>query len=348
VVIGDTIVLKVIRKVAGGLHPEAEMGRFLTLNGFANTPAMLGEVSRQGDDGQHYTLMLMQRFLHNQGDGWQWTLSTLERAAQHGSSLPVLDASGTVTPMNEFEAFVGTLGRRLGEMHSVLARSGSDAAFAPEAADAAMLARWCKQAIAQLDAAFKVLQDAHEFSAEAAAQAEALLGQRKALRDAVKRLAAGASGALAIRIHGDFHLGQVLVSSGDAWIVDFEGEPSKPMEQRRAKASPWRDVAGLLRSFDYAAAFSVRGKEGAVAPDERLLGEYHAISSQAFLRAYREYAPAGAEVGDEALLKLFMLEKVAYELCYEAANRPAWLEVPLQGLARLAEALLAGSPTEAA
>ncbi|WP_431096415.1 maltose alpha-D-glucosyltransferase [Polaromonas aquatica] len=347
VVIGDTVVLKVIRKVAEGLHPEAEMGRFLTLNGFANTPAMLGEVSRLGDDGQHYTLMLLQRFLHNQGDGWQWTLNILERAAQPGG-LPVLDATGTVTPMNEFEAFVNTLGRRLGEMHSVLARPGSEPAFAPETADAAVLARWGKDAVAQLDAAFKVLQAAHELSAEADAQAKALLAERKALRQAVSRLAAGAAGALAIRIHGDFHLGQVLVSSGDAWIVDFEGEPSKSLAQRRAKASPWRDVAGLLRSFDYAAAFSARGKEGAAAPDARLLDEYHSISAQAFLRAYREHAPADSEMGGESLLKLFMVEKAAYELCYEAANRPAWLEVPLQGLARLAGALLADAPPEVA
>jgi maltose alpha-D-glucosyltransferase/alpha-amylase len=347
VVIGDTLVLKVIRKVGDGIHPEAEMGRFLTLNGFANTPAMLGEVSRQGADGRHYTLMLMQRFLHNQGDGWLWTLSTLERAAQAGS-LPVLDASGTVTPMQEFETFVGTLGRRLGEMHGVLARPGSEPAFAPETADEAMLARWSAGAAAQLDAAFKVLQTAQGLSGDAAAQARALLGQREALRGAVGQLAAGAAGALAIRIHGDFHLGQVLVSSGDAWIVDFEGEPSKPLAQRRAKASPWRDVAGLLRSFDYAAAFSARGKEGVTAPDARLLDDYRAISSRAFLGAYREHAPAGAAVGADALLKLFMLEKAAYELCYEAANRPAWLDVPLQGLSRLASALLADAPQEAA
>jgi maltose alpha-D-glucosyltransferase/alpha-amylase len=352
VVIGDAVVLKVIRKVGEGLHPEAEMGRFLTLNGFANTPAMLGEVSRRGGDGGHFTLMLLQRFLHNQGDGWQWTLSILERAAQD-ASLPALDAAGApaagaITPLHEFEAFVATLGRRLGEMHSVLARPGSEPAFAPEAADEAMLARWSQGALAQFDAAFEVLEAAHPFSADAAAQAQALLRQRKALRQALQRLAADAGGALAIRIHGDFHLGQVLVSSGDAWIVDFEGEPSKPLQQRRAKASPWRDVAGLLRSFDYAGAFASRGKEGATAPDARLLGDYRAMSSRVFLQAYRAHAPASAEVGADALLRLFMLEKAAYELCYEAANRPAWLEVPLQGLARLADTLLADSPTEAA
>jgi maltose alpha-D-glucosyltransferase/alpha-amylase len=352
VVIGDAIVLKFIRKDSQGLHPEAEMGRFLTLNGFANTPAMLGEVSRQSANGRHYTLMMMQRFLHNQGDGWQWTLSTLERAAQD-TALPPMDAAGvpvagTITPMHEFETFVTTLGRRLGEMHSVLARPGSEPAFTPETADGGMLARWGQDALAQLDAAFKVLQAAHEFGADAAAQARTLLGQREALRHAVEQLAADAAGALAIRIHGDFHLGQVLVSSGDAWIVDFEGEPSKSLDQRRTKASPWRDVAGLLRSFDYAAAFSARGKEGATAPDARLLDEYRTISSRAFLDAYRANAPAGAEVGADALLKLFMVEKAAYELCYEAANRPAWLEVPLQGLARLAGALLADSPPEVA
>jgi maltose alpha-D-glucosyltransferase/alpha-amylase len=233
-------------------------------------------------------------------------------------------------------------------MHSVLARPGSEPAFAPEAADEAMLARWSQGALAQFDAAFEVLEAAHPFSADAAAQAQALLRQRKALRQALQRLAADAGGALAIRIHGDFHLGQVLVSSGDAWIVDFEGEPSKPLQQRRAKASPWRDVAGLLRSFDYAGAFASRGKEGATAPDARLLGDYRAMSSRVFLQAYRAHAPASAEVGADALLRLFMLEKAAYELCYEAANRPAWLEVPLQGLARLADTLLADSPTEAA
>jgi maltose alpha-D-glucosyltransferase/alpha-amylase len=146
---------------------------------------MLGEVSRRGGDGGHFTLMLLQRFLHNQGDGWQWTLSILERAAQD-ASLPALDAAGApaagaITPLHEFEAFVTTLGRRLGEMHSVLARPGSEPAFAPEAADEAMLARWGQGAVAQLDAAFEVLQAAHEFSADAAAQAQALLGQRKAL-----------------------------------------------------------------------------------------------------------------------------------------------------------------------
>jgi maltose alpha-D-glucosyltransferase / alpha-amylase len=163
----------------------------------------------------------------------------------------------------------------------------------------------------------------------------------------VHELARSAAGALKTRVHGDFHLGQVLVAQGDAVIVDFEGEPARSLEERRAKGSPLRDVAGLLRSFDYAAAMAA-STEAAGAPAERrvaLIQRWQQDSMRAFLDAYhaveaaaeRRWVPAGAEA---ALLDLFLLEKAAYEVRYEAANRPDWIGVPLRGLAAIAERLV--------
>jgi len=343
-VIGDTIVLKIIRKLSKGMHPEAEMGRFLTAYGFANTPTTLGEVSRCSEGMERYTLMLLQQFIHNQGDGWQWTLDTLARAARD-TGLPSLDATGApsegaVTPLAEINTFADSLGRRLGEMHSVLATPGTDAAFAPETADSTTARAWANQAWAQVEAAFDVLvTPGNALDAGLLASLKPLLAKRSAFHQAIDQLAQNAAGTLCIRIHGDFHLGQVLVSSGDVWLVDFEGEPAKPLEQRRTKTSPWRDVAGLLRSFDYAAAFSLRGNEGAALSPE-MATQYLDTSRQTFLQAYRAAAPAACSVGAEALLQLFLLEKAAYEVCYEATNRPSWLDVPTKGLVQLLEGLM--------
>ncbi len=346
-VVGDQMVLKVIRKLGKGVHPEAEMGRFLTLHGFAHTPPMLGEVSRCSDDSERYTLMVLQRFIHNQGDGWQWTLNTLARAGQSGG-LPGLDASGAPSPaaadpMHEFIAFASSLGQRLGEMHSVLATPGSEPAFAPEAASEAVAHAWADEAWQQMQGALRVLETARGKDATLAPQIAQVLDARAALQREMERLAQGAAGALCIRIHGDFHLGQVLVSSGDVWLVDFEGEPAKSLEERRAKASPWRDVAGLMRSFDYAAAFGQRANEVDTVP-AALFDHYLEGSRCAFLEAYRASAPARAAVAADDLLRLFTLQKAAYEVCYEAANRPTWLGVPLRGLARLAAELAAPEP----
>ena len=156
-------------------------------------------------------------------------------------------------------------------------------------------------------------------------------------------------------MHGDFHLGQVLVSSGDAYIIDFEGEPVRPLEHRRAKSSPLRDVAGLLRSFDYAIAAAASRAEGPAQNAPRkgtVLDQFATNASEAFLAAYGERhaespRPWATEESRQALIDLFVIEKAAYEICYEAANRPAWIEIPLHGLARLV-ARLADPVMEAA
>lgn len=176
-------------------------------------------------------------------------------------------------------------------------------------------------------------------SAPPAAEIEALLGARADLFARIDALAPAAVGEPRIRIHGDLHLGQVLVAGGDVMFIDFEGEPTKPLEVRRAKASPMRDLAGLLRSLDYAAARALDSAPPESKADTRaeaLLAPFASLATEAIVGGYLE---AGGRIS-EPLLELFLIEKAAYEIAYEAANRPDWLATPVRGLhalARIAE-----------
>lgn len=343
-VIGDAVVLKVIRHLTAGIHPELEIGRVLTERGYANAPAMLGDVTRIASDGTPHTLMVLQRFVHNQGDGWHWTLDTLARTAnQAGEMNPDTALDDEVTAMPDLLDFAGKLGMRLAQLHAVLAQPSDDAAFAPEKASAEDCASWIATTGAQIDAAFAILEGGLALPEDLAAIVARLLEQKAELHAVIAKLANSAEGALRTRIHGDFHLGQVLVGSGDVYIVDFEGEPARTLYQRREKNSPWRDVAGLLRSYEYAACFSANSgpsdlSEAARARRKKIMDRYVPESRDAFLHAYLLAAPD--KVAAAALLDLFTLEKAAYEVCYEAANRPTWLAVPLRGLAQLADRLL--------
>ncbi|WP_149539735.1 maltose alpha-D-glucosyltransferase [Siccirubricoccus phaeus] len=344
---GEQIVLKIIRKVNPGIHPEAEVTRYLTAAGYANAPPLLGEVVRVSPDGTPNLLMILQGFVRNQGDGWGWTQDWLHRTVDEAA----LTDTPPEDPCAGYLAFATALGQRLGELHAVLARPTADPDFAPERADAADRARWAEGALAQLDPALDLLTGRLVLPDDLAQAVRGLLARREALRDVVRNLAAAAEGALKTRVHGDFHLGQVLVAQGDAVIVDFEGEPARPLAERRAKGSPLRDVAGLLRSFDYAASVALATEASgaaAAAPSERraaLLQRWQQASEDAFLIAYRAVEAAAEqpwvpEAARQPLLDLFLLEKAAYELRYEAANRPDWVGVPLRGLAAIAERLV--------
>ena len=337
VIIGQRAVLKLLRKLTTGVHPEAEMTRVLTERGFANTAALLGEVAFVGTDDEPRTVMLLQRFVYNQGDGWGWTLDYLSRTLDDHAVSP--DAPDQA--LESYCVFSTQLGRRLAEMHAVLAQPCDDAAFQPETADAAGAGAWADRIDAQLSVALGALAGRSDWRNDGSARAvAALLERREALTDRIRDLAQGAAGAPRTRIHGDLHLGQVLVTAGDVTIIDFEGEPAKPLEARRAKDMPLRDVAGVLRSFDYAAAMALQGwsdtTEDAQARAEALLDSFRRLASKTFLDGYRE---AGGAV-DDRLLDLFLLEKAAYEVAYEAANRPDWIETPLHGLTAIAEHLL--------
>ncbi len=353
-VVGNAVILKLIRRVQPGVHPEAEMTRYLTEAGFPNIAPMLGEVTRVAANGTPHVIAVAQSFVHNQGDAWEWTLATLDRAVQDVAMSPdgaQADEARRLDAERSIEELAGaarTLGRRLGEMHAALAQPSDDPAFAPVRADEAEAARWGEAALAQLGLAFDVLESAAADAGRPAerALAEKLLARREALAEAVRQFAAGGVGSLVTRIHGDLHLGQVLVTSGDVCFIDFEGEPLKPLQARRAKASPWRDVAGMVRSFAYAAAVAAQHNPEAMSGEmlarkQQLLDRFLPASRTAFLEGYRETAQLTHEWrhenGPDSLLALFTLEKAAYELCYEAANRPDWLMVPLRGLAAIAE-----------
>ncbi len=354
-VIADQAVLKVIRHIAPGVHPEAEMGRYLTELGYANAPAMLGEVTRFAADGTPLTLIMLQQFIHNQGDAWEWTLDTLGRAIQHSvvseEAVSSVQATDISDPEADLMRLATSLGRRLGELHAALATPTDNPDFAPRFASEQDTRHWAEGVRRQLDDALAQLSDKNDWADPVYADyAAELLARRDALCERIDALAAAGIGALRIRIHGDFHLGQVLVAHGDVYIVDFEGEPAKPLALRREKSSPMRDVAGLLRSVDYAAAFAAsRGPgdlgEGAEQRKQQVLLSFVPSAGEAFLDAYRETTAdiriAPTPRAEQALLQLFVLEKVAYEICYEAANRPTWLAVPLLGLFEIARQLLA-------
>ncbi|MFC4167456.1 maltose alpha-D-glucosyltransferase [Teichococcus aestuarii] len=347
-IIGEHAVLKLVRRVTEGISPETEMTRHLTEKGFGQTAPLLGEVVRVTPDGTPRTLVVVQGFVRNQGDGWGWTTDYLTRTV--GQIAMTKGPAGEQEDVfSNYTMFATALGRRLAEMHALLAEESEDAAFNPEPATEKDARGWAKGARTQIEAALRAIGGVKDWaSPEDAERAARLLEGKAALLASVDGLAAAAEGALKTRIHGDFHLGQVLVVQGDACIIDFEGEPAKTLAQRRAKSSPMRDVAGLLRSFDYAVA-TVMPELQAAAPegDGRpavLLEEFHSRASAAFLDAYRAVhaetpRPWVRPEAETALLDLFLLEKAAYEICYEAANRPAWLRIPMRGLDELAQRL---------
>jgi len=343
--VGDAVVLKMFRRLAGGKHPEAEMGRYLTAQGFTHAPPLLGEVVRTARDGTPVTLAIALAFVRNQGDAWSWTIDRLTRALE---DLTVQTASvDSQTPqLADCIALAAEIGRQLGKMHQILARPTDDPDFAPQRATAADATHWCDRAHGLLETAFEALSTRTESQRdEDAARAADVLRHRKELLTITRRLAHAGEGSVMTRIHGDFHLGQVLVASGEAYIIDFEGEPARPLAERRAKSSPLRDVAGLLRSFDYAAAAIVEGDSVSTAyvpeePRNEFIARFEIGVIRAFMSAYGAAVGGRRDPANRALLDLFLIEKAAYEIGYEAANRPAWLRVPLAGLCRLLHRVL--------
>ena len=343
VMVDERLFLKGYRRIRKGVNPEFEVGRFLTeVAKFAQCAPVAGAVEFVAADGSISTLALLQAHIENQGDGWAYLVGYLER---HLEELRTPVAAAMPDDVHGAHlALMQTLGRRTAELHLALGTHSGDAAFDPEPLATADVVAWREQTQADLQQSLTLLQSAlGRLPAGVQDDGRAVLASSTAL---AQRIAAGGvleNEGRKIRIHGDYHLGQVLLTRNDFVIVDFEGEPGREFSERRAKQSPLRDVAGMLRSFDYARAVALR--QAAHTPEEagpmaEPARAWEAASRAAFLQSYRDtLAGTPLAVSDQALslLALFELQKALYELRYELENRPDWVGIPLAGILALAQ-----------
>ena len=361
VVIGESVVLKGYRKVHPGPQPELEIARFFDRVGYRNSPPLCGYLEHLSSTGESTSLCILQEFVESQGDGWSTTLAYLDRFFDRQRSLQAGEDSSPAAPVAQnaspserlgddgfdyheiFLTRMRRLGVRAAEMHRAFATPIGDAAFEPEPVTPDDVAAWTSRARASADKALTTLE--HELDripADLEPFARTLLAQRDELSERLK-IPAGFSydSLVKTRFHGDFHLGQVLTVADDYMIVDFEGEPGRPLHERRRKSSPLLDVAGMLRSINYAKVAGMRGVNADRLEDTRALEPYaldwERRSVDAFLSGYRETIAGAASYPDDPqqaqrLLELFVLEKAFYEMSYELANRPSWVRIPLEGI----------------
>jgi trehalose synthase-fused probable maltokinase len=308
VVFDERVVLKAFRKLEPGINPELEMLRFLTLHGFEPIAPLLGWYAYDGQP-LSATLGVAQDFVRDAIDGWDLALDEITSAT------------------DRFLERLGDLGRITAEMHTVLASDAGDPAFSPEEPSNEALGLLTATIDEDIERIFVRLPD------DPALAPIAGRGQ-----DVRERLAARAQlgvGGRVIRTHGDYHLGQTLSSPRGWLIIDFEGEPARPLTERRQKRSPLRDVASMLRSFAYATS-AVELQRGGRPPEDFELRAREQFLSQYFEHVDPTLLPAGeAQVAN--LLSIFELEKAIYELQYELDNRPDWMSIPVAGIGRLLE-----------
>ncbi|MBX3380211.1 MAG: maltose alpha-D-glucosyltransferase [Phycisphaeraceae bacterium] len=378
---GDKYVLKMFRKLSDGESPEAEIGRHLTEKvPFPHIAPLAGSVEIQSETAQDRTLAVALKFVASQGDAWGWMLDRAMRFLEGVAALPSEtaaaltsltlpgqgDSASPPTGLSELlseplEA-AKLLGLRTAELHVALGTDAGDPAFTPEPFSP-MYQRAVLQSIRNSlrSATAALAQSAANLDGDAVAMAKAVLQGETKLAQIISPLRQKTLGGLRIRIHGDYHLGQVLHTGKDFIIIDFEGEPLRSIGERRIKRSPLRDVAGMVRSFDYAAWASLH-KYGQLIPGERA-GAQAALTQaarawsqwtgRAFINAYFERVSAlqpkilGQDLpAHELLLRAWLLDKICYEIVYELNSRPEWVHIPLRAAVSLLGGEAAPGPTE--
>jgi maltose alpha-D-glucosyltransferase/alpha-amylase len=344
--LGGRLFLKAYRRVQAGINPEAQIGRYLTeVARFAHAVPVAGTVDYATDEGRETTLALLQSYVDNQGDGWQYTLEHLGRSFERSRA----DAASREAAGVEHAAYLTlmrTLGRRTAELHAAFALRSGDPAFDPEPITPAVVAKWVARARGQATTALDALARRRAaLSEDVLADADLVLSRRDAILGRIDAHASDTPAGARTRAHGDFHLGQVLLVENDFVIIDFEGEPMRTPAERSEKDSALRDVAGMLRSFDYAMHSAV-ARAAAERPDtradlERLGRRWREAAQRAFLDGYAESAALAQLPSPDSeargVLELFSLEKALYELSYEIDNRPDWSRIPLRGLLEILE-----------
>lgn len=355
VVLDQRIIMKLIRKVDLGVNPDSEVLEFLTSHTpCRDIPRLLGLMTYHDCQAEEMvaegTILVAQRFMPNKGDGWTYTRMRLEELLQkirgdrddrlRSPSQAVRDVS---------EAFLGEirhLGRLTGNLHLALASSSESDAFRPEPITTQDVAGW-QERMAHLLA--EVCRDLRGLSVEQ----QTLIGLSLDEADSLERACRNRFENLGlltrrpsakVRHHGDYHLGQVLKTDNGFIVIDFEGEPARSLEERRAKVCPLKDVAGMLRSFNYAAQAVLKQRRSISATDRDVMMEWERAARAAFLEGYRSVAnPSEAEFLPDTwedvvrVLRVYELDKALYELQYELHNRPEWLPIPLQGIRSLAQ-----------
>jgi maltokinase len=307
-VFDERIVLKLIRKLEPGINPELEVLRFLTANEFPYIAALEGWYSYEGQ-ALAATLGVAQTFIPDAIDGWELALQEI------------------VSDPERFLGRLADLGRVTAELHNVLASDAGDPAFSPEEPSNEALSLLTATVDEDIERIFVRLPQTDAVAP--------IAGRGQDVRERlVARAQLGSSGRI-IRTHGDFHLGQTLSTPGGWVLIDFEGEPARPLPERRQKRSPLRDVAGMLRSFAYVTS-AVGLQQGRTAPHDFELRSREQFLSNYFQHIDPSLLPSGeAQVSN--LLSIFELEKAIYELQYELDNRPDWVTIPVAGIRRLLE-----------
>ncbi|MHC4879086.1 MAG: maltokinase N-terminal cap-like domain-containing protein [Planctomycetota bacterium] len=354
VTLGDWGFLKLFRRVEAGMNPDVEIGQFLTQQApQVSTPRVLGTLELRGDSANEpLCLAVLLERVAAESDAWQFTLDALagfwQRVARDCADWSAdrigteADLSPLADQIGAFLADVNVLGRRTAELHSALA-SGSAASFVSEPLTESVLDEQRKRVTTELEDTCRLLRTtASVDDADALSEQLTIAGHRRV--DEIMQRLAGLNDVSLIRVHGDYHLGQVLRTHDDFVIIDFEGEPDRPLAERREKRCAAKDVAGMIRSLHYASNAASVGllpppDNSIIAPDvwQR---QWYVNCRDAFLAGYAtsltaaKIMPADAAAA-AALLDMFVVEKVLYELRYEINHRPDWISIPLAGLQEL-------------
>jgi maltose alpha-D-glucosyltransferase/alpha-amylase len=362
---GDRFILKMLRRQEPGLNPDAEIGRYLTEKArFDRVPPFAGSIEYEPlADGEPSALAMLQGLIANEGDGWKWTIEELERYFETCAPLAFPEDLRAELedpielprrpPFQLAQDHVGiyldsalTLGRQTAELHLALATAMDDPAFAPErltAGDLQVLLAGLHQHACRV---FDLLKEhVAKLPDEVVEIAAAVLSHRTRILDHFSEALQPKIFQIGrIRIHGDYHLGQVLRVKTGFVILDFEGEPARPLADRRAKQCPLKDVAGMLRSFSYAAYSSLINytarHAGAIASLEPWARLWERCVAAEFLRAYRETVRGAQFLPEDAddfrkVLDVFLVDKALYEVLYELNARPSWVRIPLMGIMSL-------------
>ncbi len=366
IMFGDRFILKMFRKLESGLNPDIEVGRFLTETAhFPHTPPLAGWIDYKVGRSERRNLAILQGFVPNQGDAWQFTLAELQRYFEHAATRtehPALPDKHIIELSDQTEAdplateMIGAyldaarmIGRRVAELHLALLVDQKDPDFAPEAYSA-LYQRSVYQSMRNLlGRVMRLLASrTRMLPKELQPGAQAVLDHKDLIGARFDAFLKHRLSVVRQRTHGDLHLGQMLYTGKDFVIIDFEGEPARPLTERRRKRSALRDVGGMLRSFGYASLSEMTNQiqGGALGKADFATMEpwarfWQTWCSWAFLRGYLETAngtailPRGREEL-RVLLDAFVLEKAVYELGYELDNRPSWVFIPIQGISFIA------------